>query len=173
MSGQCAFGMISDHRVVESKHCRLHSKWIWVDWTCFWQHTRRVYILVSLIAPTWRSHWHQQNPIFSQNRCENTSGHLWQSDSCSPSLLPCLAMYIPFSKTLLYCSFSLHCLSPFTSGQFSFCFLLFLFGRFNAFTPPLHSCGCFIHQSTALFNQPHGIFVCSTPPPTPSPPSPP
>lgn len=35
--------------------------------------------------------------------------------------------------------------SLFTSGHFSF--FLFLFGRFNAFTPPLHSCGCFIHQS--------------------------
>lgn len=32
--------------------------------------------------------------------------------------------------------------------------LLFLFGRFNAFTPPLHSCGCFIHQSQHYLTNP-------------------
>lgn len=106
---------------------------------------------------------------------------LTESDSCSPSLLPCLLLFQSspslqctslFPKTLLYCSFSLHCLSlHIWPILFLFPPLLFLFGRFNAFTPPLHSCGCFIHQSTALFNQPHGIFVCSAPPPTPSPPT--
>lgn len=81
---------------------------------------------------------------------------MWKHVTClsifeSLNLAPhCLLLFplpfFPFQHSLtVYLPFplSLH-IWPFL---FLFPPLLFLFGRFNAFTPPLHSCGCFIHQS--------------------------
>lgn len=62
------------------------------------------------------------------------SSSLFSSNTSILFIFPSLPLSIPLS---------LH-IWPFL---FLFPLLLFLFGRFNAFTPPLHSCGCFIHQS--------------------------
>lgn len=84
-----------------------------------------------------------------------TPASLPPSSSSSSSLfLPSSLSYL--HRTSLYIKHSLHycslLLPAFISFHilpflFSFLPLFFLYGWLNAFTPPLHSCGCFIHQS--------------------------
>lgn len=88
---------------------------------------------------------------------------LWKHVTCLTvwillSFSPPLSSLFPaagFYETLLYCSFALLSLSfHIWPCVFLFPPLLFLFGRFNAFTPPLHSCACFIHQSQHYLTNP-------------------
>lgn len=97
---------------------------------------------------------------------------------CMASLLPILHLHPPFLSKLPFCIF-LFILSkvsisylPFYSILIlpSFSFLSFLHACLNAFTPTLHSRGCFIHQSQHSSST-RGFLVSPTlsPPPPPPP----
>lgn len=77
----------------------------------------------------------------------------WQFESYSPSLPHCLLVFMKHSFTV-HLPFPLSLSFHIWPCVFLFPPLLFLFGRFNAFTPPLHSCACFIHQSQHYLTNP-------------------